>query len=52
MYNRKSVGPIIEPWGTPALTGYSCEDFPFKNHSKTSHSKPLEAAYYWELFEM
>ena len=24
MYGRKSVGPTIEPWGTPALTGYSC----------------------------
>ena len=22
MYSRKSVGPRIEPWGTPALTGY------------------------------
>ena len=21
MYSRKSVGPTIEPWGTPALTG-------------------------------
>ena len=28
MYSRKSVGPRIDPWGTPALTGYSCEDFP------------------------
>ena len=25
MYNRKSVGPRMEPWGTPTLTGYSCE---------------------------
>ena len=30
MYNRKSVGPIIEPWGTAAFTGYSCEDLPFR----------------------
>ena len=30
MYSRKSVGPRMEPRGTPALTGYSCEDFPFR----------------------
>ena len=24
MYSRKSVGPKMDPWGTPALTGYSC----------------------------
>ena len=34
MYSRKSVGPRIESWGTPALTGYSREDFP--------------SVYYWE----
>ena len=34
MHSRKSVGPIMEPWGTPALTGYSCEDFP----SRTTRS--------------
>ena len=34
MYSRKSVGPRMEPWGTPALTGYSCEDFP----SRTTQS--------------
>ena len=28
MYSMKSVGPRMEPWGTPALTGYSCEDLP------------------------
>ena len=27
MYSRKSLGPRIKPWGSPALTGYSCEDF-------------------------
>ena len=31
MYGRKSVGPRMEPWGTPALTRYSCEDFPSRN---------------------
>ena len=28
MYSRKSVEPRTEPSGTPALTGYSWEDFP------------------------
>ena len=28
MYSRKSVGPRMEPWGTLALTRYSCEDLP------------------------
>ena len=28
MCSRKSVGPRLEPGGTPALTGYFCEDFP------------------------
>ena len=28
MYRRKSVGPRMDPWGNPALTGYSCEDLP------------------------
>ena len=35
MCSRKGVGPKMEPWGTPALTGYSCEDFP----SKTTQSQ-------------
>ena len=28
MHSRKGVGPRMDPWGTSALTGYSCEDFP------------------------
>ena len=28
MYSRKSVGPRMEPWETPALTGYYWEDIP------------------------
>ena len=28
MYSTKSIGPRMEPWGTPEVTGYSCEDFP------------------------
>ena len=38
MYGRKSVGSRMESWGTPALTGYSCEDFP----SRTTRSSRLE----------
>ena len=34
MYSRKSVGPGMEPWGTPTLTGYSYEDVP----SRTTQS--------------
>ena len=37
MYSTKSVGPRMELWGTPALTGYSCEDFP----SRTTTSRLL-----------
>ena len=35
MYSRKSVG--MEPWGTPILTGYSCDDLP----SRTTRSRLL-----------
>ena len=28
MYSRKTVGPGIDPRGTPALTQYSCEEWP------------------------
>ena len=28
MCSKKSIGPRMDPWGTAALTGYSCEDFP------------------------
>ena len=28
MYSWVSVGPRMEPWGTPILTKYSCEGFP------------------------
>ena len=28
MYSRKSVGPRMEPSGTPASNGYTCEDLP------------------------
>ena len=28
MYSREIVGPKMDPRGTSALTGYSCEIFP------------------------
>ena len=37
MYGRKSVGPRMDLCGTPALTGYSCEDLP----SRTTRSPLL-----------
>ena len=37
MCSRKSVGPRMEPWGTPTLIGYFCEDFP----SRTTGSRLL-----------
>ena len=37
MYSRKSVGPRMEPLGTPELNGYHCEDFP----SRTTQSRLL-----------
>ena len=36
MYSGKSVGPRIEPYGAPPLSGYSCEDFPSSHHSNGS----------------
>ena len=37
MYKRKSVGPKIGPWGTPALTGYFCNNI----LPRTTQSYPL-----------
>ena len=37
MYNRKSVGPRMDPYGSPALSGNTCEDFP----SRTTSSRLL-----------
>ena len=36
MYSRKITEPRVEPWGTPALTGYTREDLP----SRTTRRKP------------
>ena len=41
MYNRKSERPRIELSVTPALTGYSCEDFP----SRTTRNRLLLRKY-------
>ena len=27
-YKRNSIGPMIEPWGTPEVTGSALEDTP------------------------
>ena len=32
MYSRKSLGLRMEPWETPSLTGYSCEELPSRTH--------------------
>ena len=37
MYSRKTVGPRMKPWGTPALAGYSCEDFPSRTAQTTQY---------------
>ena len=37
MYSRKGVVPRMEPRGSTALVGYSCEDLP----SKTTGSRLL-----------
>ena len=46
MYSKKSVGPRIEPWGTSALTGYLCEDFPSKTTWSRLHKKRRNKARY------
>ena len=42
MYSGKSVGPSIEPYGAPPLSGYSCIDFPSSYHSNDSKSSITE----------
>ena len=37
MYSRERVGARMETYGTPALTGYSCDEFP----SRTSPKLPI-----------
>ena len=39
IYSMKSVGPRMEPWGTPALTGYSCGDFPCRITGTSNYSE-------------
>ena len=45
MHSGKSVGPRMEPWGIPALTGYSFEGFPFR----TTRSCPLLRKFTYEI---
>ena len=49
MYIRKSVGPRIEPWGTPTLTGYSCEGLPFRTTQLSITEKIRNKAKYLTL---
>ena len=44
MYRRNSVGPRMQPSGTPALTGYSCEDFP--SRTTQNHHKSLDSQFF------
>ena len=37
MYKRKKIGQCLEHWGTPALTGYSWKDFPFRTTQATCY---------------
>ena len=44
MYSRKSVGPRMEPCGTPALTGYSC--FKLKILENNQNSVATHSSFY------
>ena len=39
MYSRGSVGPRMDPWGTPALTGYSFKNFPSRTITDKRRNK-------------
>ena len=39
MNSKNSEGPKMEPWGTPASTGYFCKNFP---------SRTMQIVCYWE----
>ena len=45
MYSGKSVGPKMEPQGTPALTGYSYEDFPCRSTPNCLQKRQIKAKY-------
>ena len=38
----RSVGPRTDPWGTPALTEYSCEDLQSRTNEKKGQISDLE----------
>ena len=42
MCNKKSVGPRMEPWGTPTLTGYSCDDLAFRTNQRRLLLREIE----------
>ena len=46
MYSRKIVGPRMKSWGTPALTGYYCEDLHFPSRSTSITEKRRDRAKY------
>ena len=61
IYSRKSVGPRMQPWGAPALTGYSCEDFPsrttqgrllLRKVKKTSMPNPVKGLGYMKCYSL
>ena len=45
VYGKKSVGPRMEPRGSPALTGYSFKNFPSRTTQTTSKTRQNEAKY-------
>ena len=44
MYSRKRIGPRMDPSGTPALTGYSCEAFPSRTSMPNSKALDISSA--------
>ena len=45
MNRRRSIGPSREPWETPVLIGYTCEDI--SSHLIKNHSKPSVTEKWW-----
>ena len=42
MCNKKSAGPRMEPWGTPTLTGYSCDDLASRTNQRRLLLREIE----------
>ena len=50
MHSKWSVEPRMEPWVTPALTGYSCKKkIPIQNHLKLSQGD--QQTFYLQVFQ-